>query len=574
MKAIILAAGIGTRLGLKSIPKCLLEIEGETILKRQVNILCSFGIEDIYVIVGQGAECWTKENIERIAKIVGERGHVVTNPISTVTHSTWSLNLALQESGESAPLLVLDGDLVFEPNVIQALIDFGKTTIVTQETKAKGSRVLIKKVNGDFIVGEIGEHVMSDNVYTGMMYLDNKDIPSLFNKSQKYSDKILAFAINELCREIPIFCIKLISEEGLIEIKSMTGGGFSKTTKMIRGGRQIVRKEAVSAGEQKLKDEINWTRSLPEEASRHFPEIIASNINKEPTYFEMPYYDLPTLRTLLLSGTIDAKRALLILKQIFDFMFSQIYSRNVCSAPDNFIEKTHFKKTYERLWEVQFNVPILRDLINASSLIINGRKYMNVLNVIQILNRNKDFIRWVSPQRLSMIHGDLHFDNILINLEADNFILVDPRGYHASDVAYDLGKIWHSCHGLYDFIHTKRFNFKRTGESIDFEIFDEPSRKEYDKILAQLPSMLSDYIKDDKNWLIRARFSEAMHFCSVTPFQLGRDEQESVATICYATGVQLLNQIYNEWLSLKRITQGRVVNINTAEDIAKARRIW
>lgn len=574
MKAIILAAGMGTRLGLKSIPKCLLEIKGETILKRQVNILHSVGVEDVWVVIGRGAECWTEENIEAVAQIVGDRAHVVVNPVSAITQSTHSLYLALQESGEEDSLLILDGDLVFEPVVIQAVLDLGKTAIVTQQTKARGSRVLMKKVDGDFVASEIGEHVISDDVYTGVMYLDKKDVPSLFGKLERLGSKILAFALNELCQENPVSCIRLVTEDGLLEIKSMTGGGFSKTTKMIKGGRQIVRKEAVSPGEQKLKEEINWIQGLPEEVSRHFPKIIGFNINKEATYFEMPYYDLPTLRTLLLSGTIDAQKALEILRKIFDFMFPHIYSRDVCVAPENFVRETHFKKTYERLQEIQFNAPILRHLVNAPSLIINGEKYMNVLNIVQILNQNKDFIRWVSPQRVSMIHGDLHFDNMLIDLEADNFILVDPRGYHTSDIAYDLGKIWHSCHGLYDFIHTRRFNLKVSDESIDYEIYDEPSRKEYDEIMAQLPTVLTSYIKDDENWLIRTRFSEAMHFCSVVPFQLGRDEQESVATTCYAVGVQLLNQVYNEWLALERTMQGKVININTPEDLDRARRIW
>ena len=40
-----------------------------------------------------------------------------------------------------------------------------------------------------------------------------------------------------------------------------------------------------------------------------------------------------------------------------------------------------------------------------------------------------------------MIHGDLHFQNILIDLSKQSFILADPRGEAKGSTL----KIWHSC---------------------------------------------------------------------------------------------------------------------------------
>ena len=57
MKAIILSAGMGTRVGNQTSkkPKCLLDIHGTNILEIQVNQFKKLGIEDIIVIGGHYA---------------------------------------------------------------------------------------------------------------------------------------------------------------------------------------------------------------------------------------------------------------------------------------------------------------------------------------------------------------------------------------------------------------------------------------------------------------------------------------------------------------------------------------
>ena len=54
MKAIIIAAGTGTRLGKK--PKALLEVNSQTILSRQISIFKKMGIEEVVVITGPYSE--------------------------------------------------------------------------------------------------------------------------------------------------------------------------------------------------------------------------------------------------------------------------------------------------------------------------------------------------------------------------------------------------------------------------------------------------------------------------------------------------------------------------------------
>ena len=58
MKVIIIAAGTGARLGkeVSKLPKALLEVNGQTILSRQISILKKIGVSEIVVITGPYAE--------------------------------------------------------------------------------------------------------------------------------------------------------------------------------------------------------------------------------------------------------------------------------------------------------------------------------------------------------------------------------------------------------------------------------------------------------------------------------------------------------------------------------------
>ncbi len=55
MRAILLAAGRGRRLG-QDLPKCLLSIEGRTLLERHLEILAQVGISAVTVVVGYQKE--------------------------------------------------------------------------------------------------------------------------------------------------------------------------------------------------------------------------------------------------------------------------------------------------------------------------------------------------------------------------------------------------------------------------------------------------------------------------------------------------------------------------------------
>ena len=65
MKAIILAAGQGTRLRplTNTIPKCLVELNGQSLLSHQVRVFKSLGLDDIHLVGGYRVSQIVNQNI-------------------------------------------------------------------------------------------------------------------------------------------------------------------------------------------------------------------------------------------------------------------------------------------------------------------------------------------------------------------------------------------------------------------------------------------------------------------------------------------------------------------------------
>jgi choline kinase len=112
LKVIILAAGQGERLRplTENIPKCMVNFLGKSILERQIDIFQNLGINDISVVAGY---CADKVNLDNITKFEN-KNFMTTNMVE-------SLFTAEEKLDDS--VIVSYGDIIFEPSIIQNLID-------------------------------------------------------------------------------------------------------------------------------------------------------------------------------------------------------------------------------------------------------------------------------------------------------------------------------------------------------------------------------------------------------------------------------------------------------------------
>jgi L-glutamine-phosphate cytidylyltransferase len=113
MKAIILAAGQGTRLAplTDDRPKCLVELAGRPLLDHQVAVLQKAGIDAIHVIAGYRAERIVHPAITRHLN----PDYAVTNMVATL----FSARHLLQGPDD---VIISYGDIVYEHRVLAALM--------------------------------------------------------------------------------------------------------------------------------------------------------------------------------------------------------------------------------------------------------------------------------------------------------------------------------------------------------------------------------------------------------------------------------------------------------------------
>ncbi|MFA6599642.1 MAG: radical SAM protein [Candidatus Omnitrophota bacterium] len=331
----------------------------------------------------------------------------------------------------------------------------------------------------------------------------------------------------------------------------LKGGSMARVYRYQRDGVWRVRKEAAGRGRQKLVNEINWILHLPEDLKPHFPEVLTYNMTEETAFYEMPFYgEMMTLTHAIIMGRMSPQEVMAILGRVISFASNEMAATDRQEPPADYLGFI-VDKIRRRIAETCQKAPeVFSDLTEAETITINGHEYTNILPLLRRLEGDESLRKMVQPPFFSLLHGDLHLDNILVD-EKGHFILFDPRGDPAGDLIYDLGKILHTLSGKYDLLehdlHTTELRKENGKISIDMKFdHDFTATERYRHLENLLPSLLRDAVPgertaEDPYWVERLAFIHAHHFSVMMPFDLKLDQVEARAVAIYATGVMLLN---------------------------------
>lgn len=579
MKVIILGAGMGTRLGdlTENLPKCLIPFKGTTILENSISILKEVGIkeEDIYTVAGYMAD-----KVKKVAKNV-----IVLDDYDT-TAPPYGTRFALEYINKKDDYLIIDGDLVFEKSLIRELLKEQYNSLVTYTAKTpieSGSRIEIKE--GTNLIKSIGRYISPPfpfQIHAGITYIKKEDYNTY--KTLIFQDRFkrteMHIFLNEFCKEALLYPFSIDKEQlkGLRDSNELTGGSFSEVIKT--KDSDIIKKQCKN-DTKRLENEIQFLKNLPETVKPYFTELIDHGQDNKEIWYTMKHYNLLSLKKLLLSGQINAKQTVDFVARLMKFMKNNIYSMNKQKCSENYIHSVHYHRVLARKDITISRASVFEDIFNAHSVYLNNVEYTNVIPLINQMIQCEELTKILTPDELCMVHGDLHFDNILVDITKDpfDFKLVDPKGFKAGDPMYDVSKIIHNYNGLYDFFFEYLFNLDYKVENgkiiANMEIKNCKALNEYKKIADYLPMKL-DNIFEESNWYTRAKFIEAINFCSLQPFHLVGDGKEDKAIAMYFMGVKLLNNFW-DMLPTELKSSGRkhkVVNINTVEDFTYAQNLF
>lgn len=389
--------------------------------------------------------------------------------------------------------------------------------------------------------------------YLGSLLLINADRPALAAiLGERRVPPSWQKALGLLARRVRVQCAVLardIHGNDIMVENWLAGGSYARTYVHLHPqGRRVVRKEAFGEGQDKLMEEIGWLRGLDDSARRHFPDVLEHRVETRGASMDLRYHHLPTLRRLILSGAIDEEEAARWTRRVLATLKRDIYPAGDREVPNDYIRRTHLDRIMTRLSETAAALPRRHRLWAADHIRVNGVWLRNIRSVVADLARDERALALLTPERLLRTHGDLHFDNVLIDRNNHRFLLIDPRGNPGYDVAYDLGKVWHSVNSLYDLIHDGHVRVTAGEAEIDYTFTSPELVTFYRKVRQRLHTWLTatQWHQENPHWLLKVRLAEAAHMCSVMPFHIAHDTQETVALACYARGLELINSFYDD----------------------------
>ena len=145
LQALIVAAGKSTRLYplTKDMPKCLIQIGGETIIARHIDALQKNNVGDIIVVTGFGED--------KLSEHIGNRGRCIQiyNPFFEVTGilaSTWLGLKAIRND-----FIFSYSDIIYDADILKGLIEYPAKCVIgltehsitrdSEKVKISGKRV-------------------------------------------------------------------------------------------------------------------------------------------------------------------------------------------------------------------------------------------------------------------------------------------------------------------------------------------------------------------------------------------------------------------------------------------------
>ena len=189
MQAIILAAGMGKRLGefTRNNTKCMVEVNGTKLIDRLLGQLNKLNLNRIVVVIGYEGE---KLKTYLSAKYTDIRIEYVNNPIYDKTNNIYSLALAKEQLQEDDTLLI-ESDLIFDDGMIELLLKNptpNLALVAKYETWMDGTMVKIDEDNNivnfvskaAFKYSDVDSYYKTVNIYKfSKEFSENKYVPFL-----------------------------------------------------------------------------------------------------------------------------------------------------------------------------------------------------------------------------------------------------------------------------------------------------------------------------------------------------------------------------------------------------------
>tara|TARA_B100000886_G_scaffold186908_1_gene128309 strand:+ start:2862 stop:4496 length:1635 start_codon:yes stop_codon:yes gene_type:complete len=384
--------------------------------------------------------------------------------------------------------------------------------------------------------------------FTGRILAKTEDIKMAINKLNDFEKNDLINLAKKLfeVKEIKIIHniwldIGHLATYPITRITSINSRFFNKF--FFDKQKNTIKKK--SNNKTKIKQEIFFYKTIPNEIKRYFPMIFSVSKSKEEISYEMEYISKPNLSEIYLFGSIGPNAVLRIfnsIKRVFQTLYDKEYF-----AKEN-ASWLYSLKTIKRQSQIKKIIEIedykILDKIYNNDFILNNLRFPSLKKTFSLLEKKLNYFENNRPLHIG--HGDLCFNNILVDPLFGTINLIDPKAekhvqlkkYGLIDSLYDLSKLNHSIEGFYDSIVNNLFTLNINNfQNISLEVYKPP---EYEIYNLYFKNIMAEKIDNENLKLLTGNL-----FLSMLPMHL--DNIERVISLA------LLGSIYMSEYNIKQI---------------------
>lgn len=531
---IVLMAGKGTRLYPLTLttPKCLLSLKQKPAIYNMILPLINNGLRDITFVVNRE----NKSILESFMNHSFPNLDIKFNYIIQEDFSGPGEALRLARKYINKKVILLLGD-----TIVTYPSDYSKSFIAVQKVKAedKFKYCIVESVENKItdLINKPKNSTNSSNAAIGLYYFDNYQLLK----------KVLSKKIEKVNGEIELsdYFFKYMEKEEMM-VKEVYDwqdiGSLENYRKAINNSfncrnfnslylddLSVLHKKSTY---EKIKSEINWFKETEHtDYDKLTPKFYQNN--KFENEYAIEFYDYLTLNEYFTFYPLYSFNKEYIFENLFNKLNNTHLKNKIYSLSfKDFMNEMLVRKTEKRIsdWERE-------DLVNADTVIINGKKYYGINKLMSKLKNRIDKICDESIDNISIIHGDPAFSNVLFSPRTMIYKLIDPRGNFCIDTMYgdrryDIAKLRHCYHGRYDEIINDLFDVSNDGNKINLKFYKNNEFDIFDNILKKNNININDI-----------EIIEGLFFISMIPLH---SESKKHQLAFFAQGIEMLNNQLEE----------------------------
>jgi hypothetical protein len=361
----------------------------------------------------------------------------------------------------------------------------------------------------------------------------------LINDRKPYEMFASQAASLEIMRNQGISGLEILPGRRSAVLRRFEGGSFAETLLVEESGKTFVRKRAtkecnLSVGYQRLRDQFRTLERFAQMDASLVPSLYSEE-NNSHEYF----YDMEFLRDYAPLADCPAAMRAAALDRLFDRFDRHLYCHRSSAAATEDWFLRHLSVKIAPKIEALSAYERLKPLLKGEGVEIDGVHYSSLEGTLARI-RSSHVLPKILPRFLSLVHGDLTFQNVMTRDDGDTKVIDMEAQDNLEAIELDLGKIYQSTHSQYEtwsqsdapLCDSKtpssiRFNYRP--ESPDNDLVDAV-RNRWSKIL--------DCSRDTVD--AKAGFYLGLHLVRMVPFRMKTSMDHGLYAL--STGLVWLNR--------------------------------